>query len=606
MSLGQESFAGPSLCYRYFLPIPRKLSMKTIPMSVTLRQIRILLALLAAIGVYEHLFAQEKPKAQFWEVADQYTGQTGLERSLETAGFDTRAFDPNDERDLDCDVLVLGSFLSEDASYRAWAKSSSKAVQKFLAGGGVVFQLTQADQTEATPAFLPSALEISRTDKDGDPILVVAKSHLLVDRLPRNGTSKNHLKLPSHHRPGSWETLREQKGFRVLLSLDATNRDPVLVEAAVGKGRLLLSSLYFDKLENAIGESVAPQGFQIAAKAFFAGLQDYVLAVRDGRAPAVEPTAPYSPPAPWDFVPGSTTIVALPDTQVYAERFPQHFIAQTKWVVENREELSIAAVFHEGDITNRNTPEQWENAREAMQHLWGKLPVICAPGNHDTGPGGNGATHESLMSKYLPKRDFAKHTSFKGTLDPGRTENNFSLFEAGGIKWIGIALEWAPRDRALAWANELLTEYSDRRAILVTHAHTYFDDSIYDITKRKDQNWSPYRYGVKDSPEGVNDGGDIWRKVIDKHSNVVLVLSGHVLGDGAGRVTSETQHGNLVHQVLANYQMLAEGGKGWLRLMEFLPDGKTIQVRTYSPVLDQYNTDPQHQFLFKIDPPLRK
>ena len=263
-------------------------------------------------------------------------------------------------------------------------------------------------------------------------------------------------------------------------------------------------------------------------------------------------------------------------------------------------------MFHEGDITNRNTPEQWKNAQKAMQPLWGKLPVICAPSNHDTGPGGNGATHDSLMSEYFPEALFKKHDSFQGTLDRGRTENNYSLFEAGGIKWIGIALEWAPRDRALQWADQLLTKHSDRRAILVTHAYTYHDDSIYDITRRKDQNWSPYRYGVKNSSEGINDGGDIWRKVIRNHDNVVLVLSGHVLGDGAGRVTSKTQKGSLVHQVLANYQMLTEGGQGWLRLMEFLPDGKTIQVRTYSPVLDQFNTDPQHQFRLRLSPSAKK
>ncbi|HBE71077.1 MAG TPA: hypothetical protein DDW52_23265, partial [Planctomycetaceae bacterium] len=444
--------------------------------------------------------------------------------------------------------------------------------------------------------------KISRTDKDGDSVLVLANKHPLVARLPRRASSDDRLALPMHHRRGSWESLRDQNGFRVLLSLDPTNRDPVLVEAEVAKGRLLLTSLFFDKLADSKGNVVAPPEFRQASAAFFAGLYNYVNSVRAGKGPVVEPTPPYVPPAPWAFVPGSVTIVALPDTQIYCERFPQHFRAQTEWVVANRERLGIAAVFHEGDITNRNTPEQWDHARHAMDALWGKVPVVCAPGNHDMGPGGNGATHDSLMSKYLTEQDFAKHASFRGTLDPGRTENNFSLFEAGGTEWIGIALEWAPRDRALAWADELLKKHSERRAILVTHAYTYYDDSIYDITQRTDQDWSPYRYGVKDSPEGVNDGGDIWKKVIDHHENVELVLSGHVLGDGAGRVTSRTRNGNSVHQVLANYQMLPEGGQGWLRLIEFLPDGQTIQIRTYSPVLDQFNTDPQHQFRLERTP----
>ncbi|WP_436715089.1 metallophosphoesterase [Roseiconus lacunae] len=569
--------------------------------NILLRNLTVL-ALLLITGASGHVCAQQMPKAQFWEITDKWTHQTGLQRCLSSAGFAATPFDPKSGIDADCDLLVLGSFLSEDPRYRAWSKEQATSLQKFLDEGGVILQLTQADQTESSPAFIPKELNVKRTDKDGNPVLVLADSHPLVAQLPRRSTNNKQLELPMHHRRGSWESLRDQKGFRVLLTLDATNRDPVLVEAAVGKGRLLLTSLFFDKLENKDGEVTAPVEFHYASKAFFAGLHDYVFAVANGNGPAVEPTKPYVPPEPWDFVAGSTTVVALPDTQIYSERFPQHFVAQTEWVAKNLDRLNIAAVFHEGDITNRNTPEQWENAKEAMQPLWGKLPVICAPGNHDMGPRGNGATHESLMSDYLTVEDFAKHDSFQGTLDSGRTENNYSLFEAGGIEWIGIALEWAPRDRAVQWADELLTKHSDRRAILVTHAYTYFDDSVYDVTQRTDQSWSPYGYGVKNSSEGVNDAGDIWRKVIHKHDNVVLVLSGHVLGDGAGRVTSKTDNGSLVHQVLANYQMLTEGGQGWLRLMEFLPDGETIQVRTYSPVLDRFNTDPQHQFRLSLTP----
>lgn len=565
-----------------------------------------LFVLLVTCLAFEETAAQTPPTAQYWEIADRWTNQTGLGQCLSEVGFKTSVFDPDKGLNEQCDLLVLGSFLSEDTRYKQWATSQADQVQSFLAHGGVILQLTQADQTESTPPFVPSGLRISRTDKDGDPVLVMADSHPLIDRLPRRSSNAKHLDLSSHHRRGSWESLSDQSGFRILLSLDATGRDPVLVESSVGRGRLLLTSLFFDKLIDLNGARVAPKEFQKASAAFFSGLRDYVLAVRDGNGPTFEPTPKYVPPSPWAFVPGSVTIVALPDTQVYSERYPQHFVAQSEWIVKNQERLQIAAVFHEGDITNRNTPEQWEVARKAMEPLWGKVPVICAPGNHDMGPGGNGATHESMMSEYLPESSFAKHPSFQGTLDAGRTENNYSLFEAGGVKWIGIALEWAPRDRALAWADALLAKHSDRRAILVTHAYTYNDDSVYDITKRTDQNWSPYRYGVKDSPEGINDAGDIWRKVINKHSNVVLVLSGHVLGDGAGRVTSKTKNGNLVHQVLANYQMLPEGGKGWLRLMEFLPDGNTIQFRTYSPVLDQFNTDPQHQFRLRLTEPASK
>lgn len=542
-------------------------------------------------------------RASYWETADRWTGQVGLGRSLAEAGFQSKAFDPLMGIPKNADVLVFGSFLSENPGYRSWVKTNADQILTFLQQGGVVVQFTQADQTESSPAFLPDGYSIKRTDKDGNPVKVLADDHPLVNGLPRQQAQRENLALPMHHRRGSWETLHEQQGFRVLLTLDELTRDPVMVEAAVGSGRLVLTSLFFDKLYGAGDVADAPAEFANASQAFFKGLHRYVGAVAGRRAPPVTVTPSYEPPEPLEFVPGSITFAVLPDTQIYAQSYPQHFVAQTDWIKTNRERFGIAAVFHEGDITNRNTPDQWKNARSAMKLVFGQLPVIAAPGNHDMGPGGNGGTHQSLMSEYLTEEDFAKHASFAGTMDPGRTENNYSLFEAGGRQWIGIALEWAPRDRAVKWADRLLTKHADRSAIIVTHAYMYFDETKYDFQARQDQSWSPYKYGVRKSPEGINDAGDLYRKLIDRHSNVVMVLSGHVLGDGAGRLSETTSSGNVVHQMLANYQMLSEGGQGWMRLIELLPDGETVHVKTYSPILDRYNTDPQHQFQLQLASP---
>lgn len=47
--------------------------------------------------------------------------------------------------------------------------------------------------------------------------------------------------------------------------------------------------------------------------------------------------------------------------------------------------------------------------------------------------------------------------------------------------------------------------------------------------------------------------------------------------------------GHTIHQMMFNVQVLGggwegNGGDGWLRILEFKPDGKTISVRTYSPL----------------------
>lgn len=563
---------------------------------------RSLLSLLPiAVWLLSTMITQaEPPRAAVIELADHWTGQVGLSRSLEEAGFRVIPVDLQSAEVPDVELIAVGSFASESEAVRTWLSKQRDGLRQRVAQGAVLLQLTQADQTEASPSFLPKQLSITRTDLDGLPVVIQMDQHPLLDSLPRLENQPNRLSLPTHHRSGSWETLHAQSGFRVLASLGEVTGDPVIVEAAHGRGRIVLTSLFFDKRFTPAGENAAPAEFNRAADAFFAGLLTYVSLVSSDQAETFQSTATYQPPSPLPFVPGSSTIVALPDTQIYSERYPQHFLSQTRWIRQQLKEHNIVAVFHEGDITNRNTPEQWENAQRAMDELYGRVPMIVAPGNHDMGPGGNGATHDSMMSRYLDVARFQKHASFGGTMEPHQAENNYSLFEIGNAKWIGIALEWAPRDLAVVWADKLLNQYADRQAIIVTHAYMYYDETKYDWDRTQSQSWSPYQYGVAQNAQGINDAGDLWEKVIDRHSNVAMVLSGHVLADGAGRLSEKTHFGNVVHQMLANYQTLHEGGDGWLRLIEVLPDGETVQVKTYSPVLDKYNTDPQHQFSLRL------
>ena len=67
-----------------------------------------------------------------------------------------------------------------------------------------------------------------------------------------------------------------------------------------------------------------------------------------------------------------------------------------------------------------------------------------------------------------------------------------------------------------------------------------------------------------------------------------MVLNGHALGDGTGYLVSTTDAGTPCHQMLSNYQMNHLGGGGYLRLLQFLPDGHTVRVQSYSPLYDRY------------------
>jgi hypothetical protein len=297
------------------------------------------------------------------------------------------------------------------------------------------------------------------------------------------------------------------------------------------------------------------------------------------------------------FTPGSWSLVLLPDTQHYSQRFPGLFTLQTHWIAKNKDKYNIRYVFGLGDITNKNTNREWRHAAEAIGELDGRAPYALAAGNHDYTPHGDSNTGHSGINKFFPPSKFQKWPTFGGVMTPGDITNSYHLFSAGKTDWIVIVLQWAPSDAAVRWANEALAKHADRKAILVTHAYLYSDSTRYDFSKNgKSQKWHPHNYAGR----GGNDGEELWQKLVRKN-NFALTFNGHVLNGGLGFLASNNDRGNVVHQMLVNYQMRQLGGEGYLRILEFLPDGKTVHVKSYSPLYDKYLDDAGNQFSFSLD-----
>ena len=99
-------------------------------------------------------------------------------------------------------------------------------------------------------------------------------------------------------------------------------------------------------------------------------------------------------------------------------------------------------------------------------------------------------------------------------------------------------------------------------------------------------------------PGTVNDGEQMWQKLVRPNSNIRFVLSGHVLNDGVGRLTSTRDDGTVVHQILADYQVYGNtGGDGYLRVMQFFPADRFVHVRTYSPYLNAFLSNDDNDFI---------
>lgn len=280
------------------------------------------------------------------------------------------------------------------------------------------------------------------------------------------------------------------------------------------------------------------------------------------------------------------TIIALPDTQVYSQKFPQIFLQQTDWIARNAGKLHLACVIHEGDITQRGTDAEWQAALRALSRLDGVIPYCIAPGNHDLLRSKPPNRWYDMLDQRLPFSKFQEQPWFAGA--PGKSIRTAAYkIEAQGLKLLVVCLEYGAPDSSLAWANEIVAKNPDRQTIIVTHNYMYDDDT---------RSGPGDLYNPKNFNSELNDGEDIWEKLVRRHKNIFLVLSGHVKGSGTGRLTSTGDHGNAIHQILANYQMRPEGGGGYLRILRFSPAGKKIFIRTFSPYHNAVCISPDHQF----------
>jgi hypothetical protein len=268
------------------------------------------------------------------------------------------------------------------------------------------------------------------------------------------------------------------------------------------------------------------------------------------------------------------TIIVLPDTQHYSEKYPQIFDNQTQWITENKENLNIVFVTHLGDIVNQWADlNSWEDANSSMSKLDDNMPWGILPGDQDGAPY---SENLSSYNTYFGYERFSDKNWYGGAYQNENT-NNYQLFSAGGDDYLIIHIQYAPSDDILIWANNIINEYSNRKVIISTHDYM----ASFGINVRSD----------------VGEG--IWQNLVKPHSDqIFLVLCGHWPEEGR---RTDTVGGSVVHQLLADYQFRANGGNGWLRILEFSHLQDKIFVKTYSPYLDKYETDSNSEFTLDYD-----
>lgn len=330
------------------------------------------------------------------------------------------------------------------------------------------------------------------------------------------------------------------------------------------------------------------------------------------QSPKGEPVIPVYPALQEE---GSFSMILVPDPQSYTKFAANQplFELQTAWIAQNINRLNIKAALFTGDMVEQNGKQislplpnpyngdqtgrqQWEAVSRGLSRLDNRLPYIVAQGNHDIGHI-TATDRHSLAPEFIrPERNIKFEKCLVSTCPNWEgvhtMENSaYEFIDKAWGKILVITFEFAPRDEAIEWAKQLTESeaYKEHKVIILTHSWL---DTAGNRIKEEGYTLRPCNWAEA-----------VWQKLVYPSKNICLVLCGHtgaapkIEGDVAKTNFKPTSSyrvdkaadGRNIPQMMFNSQQgdgdwNGNGGDCWLRILEFKPDGKTIGVRTFSPM----------------------
>lgn len=258
------------------------------------------------------------------------------------------------------------------------------------------------------------------------------------------------------------------------------------------------------------------------------------------------------------------SVVVIPDSQCYAMQFPGIFYEHMDWVRDNIEKENVVFVTHVGDIVYGSHDNQWQVADKAMSKIDGLVPWGVAVGNHDYD---NNATQDTTtFARYYGPKRFKGRPWYGGGTEDGQC--SYQFFEGAGQRFMIMHLPYNPNGKSLAWAKDVLEAHPGIPAIVTTHSYLR-------PTRGGAANLSGHARVVK-------------KRLIDKHSQIFMVICGHIHSDAPLYRTDKNDAGGTVVSLLADFQGGQWGGDGWLVILTFEPATNNIHVRTYSTRLKKF------------------
>jgi len=367
----------------------------------------------------------------------------------------------------DTDVLIIASYVTGEKDLADGITSAAGAIRSFVARGGVVLELQQRAGTQQAVPWLPKGLAAERRDLDFRILRIIRPDHpVFAGMTEQNAPGVVNSRpvyselLPFAHwrwrnADRQWGAFREQLGFEVLVAHDLFSYWPALMEAAHGKGRILLCAMALDRPEMPLIGKDVTLNEQEGTRKILARVLAYAASVKEGRASPVRPTVvpeEILDPKLYDiyaglpegedlmqrlYLSGFWKLRKLPDTMTPAEEDPKgECWTGGEEIPEN--DTGLKEKFWEEDYDDSQWPEHfvpWE---------WNKeFPTYVA-----TNFGGVGWYRRTFRLPDLkPGARVVLHFEFVGNDSTvwinGQKAGSYSVLERhpGGIRTRGIGAE---------------------------------------------------------------------------------------------------------------------------------------------------------------------
>lgn len=152
----------------------------------------------------------------------------------------------------------------------------------------------------------------------------------------------------------------------------------------------------------------------------------------------------------------------------------------------------------------------------------------------------------------------ARYGAVGGAFEKNKVDNVYSLYTAGGAKWMVLTLELWPRKSVVEWAETVVASHADYNVVVVTHDYLEPNGQI----------------GTSDGGYGDTSPTYLYDKLIGQYANIRMVLSGHV-GIAGSRVDTG-ENGNKIYTFASTFHSNTTNP---IRMFEI--DTKTGSLKTW-------------------------